>query len=185
MNDVQVKVGRLLCVDSFDLTYFFDLQSLLVDGYISQTFRSRAAEQYFLNLLKSTSVPPHATLPYAGREGYFFIIHSVLPHIPDPLSSPPCFWPLDRGIIDRGTVVPQRMWSPHSVLDRRQHVERARLQMPVFFEGEDKRAGISLAASTDKRRHLREVNHPTPLGQKSSTYIRIAVSMAVIGVSTR
>ena len=77
------------------------------------------------------------------------------------------------------------MWSPHSVLDRRQHVERARLQMPVFFEGEDKRAGISLAASTDKRRHLLEANHPTPLGQKSSTYIRIAVSMAVIGVSTR
>jgi len=47
--------------------------------------------------------------------------------------------------------------------------------MPVFFEGEDRRLGISLAASTDSRRHsLPDANHPTSLGQKSSTYIRIA-----------
>jgi hypothetical protein len=80
-------------------------------------------------------------------------------------------------------VIPQKMWTPHSVLDRRQHVQRAQLQMPVFFEGEDRKLGISLAASTGSRRHrLLDPNHPAPLGQKSSTYIRIAVSMAVIGV---
>jgi len=162
---------------------FFDLQTLLVDGYISRTFRSRAAVQYFLNLLKSTSVPSHVTLTYSGREGYFFFVHSIPPHVPSPPSSPPGFWLLDRGIVDRGTVVPQRMWSPYSALDRRRHVEKAHLQMPVFFEGEDQRLGISLAASTDNRcQSLRDANHPAPLGQRSSTYIRIAVSVAVIGV---
>ena len=122
---------------SFDLTlfFFFYRQTLLVDGYISQTFRSRAAEHYFLHLLKSASVPPHATLSNAGREGHFFFVHSVPPHIPAPPSSPPRFWLLDRGIVDRGTVVPQKMWNPHSLLDRVQHVQKAQLQMPVFLRG--------------------------------------------------
>ncbi|KAH9055024.1 hypothetical protein EDB87DRAFT_1795435 [Lactarius vividus] len=67
------------------------------------------------------------------------------------------------------------MWSPCSALDRRRHVERAQLQMPIFFEGEDQRLGISLTVSTGGRCHsLRNANHPAPLGQKSSTYIRIA-----------
>ncbi|KAH9008421.1 hypothetical protein EDB83DRAFT_2587247 [Lactarius deliciosus] len=152
-----------------------DVQTLLVDGYISQTFRSRTAEEYFLNLLKSTAIPPYATLSYAGREGYFFLLNSVPGHNPASLSGPPGIWPLDRSIVDRGTVVPQRMWFPHSALDRRRHVERAQLQMPIFFEGEDRRLGISLTASTGGRRHsLRDANHLAPLGQKSSTYIRIA-----------
>ncbi len=183
MNSVQVRPGGP-CFSAYSSDPSFSApQTLLIDGYISQTFRSRAAEQYFLNLLKSTSVPPHATLSYAGREGYFFFVHSVPPHIPAPLSSSPGLWLLDRGIVDRGTVIPQGMWSPNSVLDIRKHVEKARLQMPVFFEGEDRRLGISLVASIGGRCHsLLDANHPAPLGQKSSTYIRIAVSMAVIGV---
>jgi hypothetical protein len=184
MNDVQVRSGRPLCVSSFGLTFsFLFLQALLVDGYISQTFRSRAAEQYFLDLLKSTFIPPRTILSYAGREDYFFFLHSVPPHIPVQHSSPPGCWLLDRGIVDRGTVVPQRMWSPHTDLDRVRHIVTAQLQMPVFFEGEGRSLGISLVASTNGRCHdLRDANHPAPLGQKSSTYIRIEVSKAVIGV---
>jgi len=151
-----------------------DVQTLLVDGYISQTFRSRAAEQYFLNLLKSTFIPPHTILSYAVREGSFFFLHSVPPHIPVQRPSPPGCWLLDRGIVDRGTVVPQRMWSPHTALDKIRHVVTAQLQMPVFFEGEGRSLGISLVASTNGRSHdLRDANHPAPLGHKSSTYIRI------------
>ena len=180
------RQGRIaFCENSFELTHYscFYLQTLLVDGYISQTFRSRAAEQYFLNLLKSTSLPSHVTFSSSEWEGYFFFVHSVPPYIPAPLSSPPGFWLLDRGIVNRGTVVPQKMWSPYSAPDRRQHVEKAQLQKPVFFEGEDRRVGISLVASTDSRfASLRDANHPAPLGHKSSTYIRIAVSIAVIGV---
>ena len=119
-NDERRSGKEHLCEIPFDVThsFVFDPQTLLVDGYISQTFRSRAAEQYFLNLLKRNSVPSLATFSYSEWEGYLFFVHSVPPHIPPPLSSPPGFWLLDRGIVDRGTVVPQRMWSPHSAPDR-------------------------------------------------------------------
>ncbi|KAH9050275.1 hypothetical protein EDB84DRAFT_1259484 [Lactarius hengduanensis] len=175
MNDVQVRKSRPLCASPFDLTHSFRfLQTLLVDGYISRTFRSQAAEQYFLNLLKSSFIPPHTVLSYAGREGCFFFLHSVPSHIPVQHSGPPSCWLLDRGITDRGTVVPQKMWSPHSVPDRIRHVVAAQLQMPVFFEGEGGDLGIPLAPSTNGRCHnLRDASYPAPLGQKSSTYIRI------------
>ena len=180
INFIQVRKDNCLRPDPY---LFFDIQTLLVDGYISQTFRSRTAERYFLNLLKSTSVPSHVTLSYSEWEDYFFFVQSVPPHIPRQFSSLPGFWLLDRGIVDMGTVVPQRMWSPHSSLDRRHLVERAQLQMPIFFEGEDRKVGISLAAlSTSRFYHLRDANNPAPLNHKASTYIRIAVSMTMIGV---
>jgi len=122
-------------------------QTLLIDGYVSQTFKSRAAEQYFLNLLKSTSIPPHATLSYSGREGYFFFVSSVPPHIPARFPNPPGRWLLDRSIVDRGTVVPQTMWCPNSVVARRQNIDRAKLQMPIYFEDENGGLGFSLGAS--------------------------------------
>ncbi|KAI9441413.1 hypothetical protein H4582DRAFT_2055333 [Lactarius indigo] len=159
-----------------------DVKLLLVAGYISRTFRSQAAEEYFLNLLKNCSIPLHTILPYVGREGYFFFLHSVPSHSPvQHSSSPGCWILLDRGITDRGTVVPQRMWFPHSVPDRIRHVVTAQLQMPVFFEGEGRDLCISLTASTDGRCHnLRNASHPMLLGQKPSTYIRIVVSNAVV-----
>ena len=152
-------------------------QSLLVDGYISQTFRSRAAEQYFLNLLKSNSVPPQAVLSYPGREGNFFLLHAVPPHIPAQLSNPQGHWLLDRGVVTRGTVVPQTLWSPHTAIDRRQQVD---LQMPIFFEGTDGRLGISLEASAVGQCYsLRDASQPAQLGGKTSANLRIAVSLLV------
>ncbi|KAF8269742.1 hypothetical protein EI94DRAFT_1798904 [Lactarius quietus] len=151
----------------------YDTQTLLIDGYISQTFRSRAAEHYFLNLLKSASIPSHATLPRTWREGNLFFVHSVPSHIPR-FPSTPGQWLLDCGIMDRGTVVPQTMWSPQSAMDRRQHVEKAMLQMPVFFEGNDGGLGLSLETSIDgQSRVLRDANDPAPLGQKTTAHIRI------------
>ncbi|KAN0131232.1 hypothetical protein V8E53_010936 [Lactarius tabidus] len=148
-------------------------QTLLVDGYISQTFRSRAAEQYFLNLLKIAAIPPHATLPITWREGYFFFVHSVPTHVPRSLN-PPGRWVLDRCIVDGGTVVPQTMWSPDSPVARRQNIEKALLQMPIFFEDKDGLLGLSLEASIDGGCHvLRDANDPAPLGPRTTTHIRI------------
>ncbi|KAH9042221.1 hypothetical protein EDB85DRAFT_1240739 [Lactarius pseudohatsudake] len=148
------------------------VQTLLVDGYLSQTFQSRAAEQYFLNLLKRTSIPSHATLSYT-MEGYF-CVHSVPPHIPTRFPSPPDRWLLDRGIVNRGTVVPQTMWSPRTATDKRQYVEEAELQIPIFFEAKDGRLGLSLGASIGGKCHvLRDADVPAPLGQKTTTHIRI------------
>lgn len=149
-------------------------ETLLVDGYISQTFRSRAAEQYFLKLLESTSIPPLATLPSPGG-GCFFFVYPVPPHIAARFPRPPGRCLLDRGIIIRGTVVPQKMWFPQSAIGVRQYVERAELQMPVFFEGRDRGLGLSLEASVNSRRHvLRDANDPAPLGPRTTTHIRIA-----------
>ncbi|KAH8989637.1 hypothetical protein EDB86DRAFT_2831513 [Lactarius hatsudake] len=150
-----------------------DTQTLLIDGYLSQTFQSREAEKYFLNLLKRTSIPSHATLSYTGMKDYF-CVHSVPPHIPTRFPNPPSPWLLDRGIVNRGTVVPQTMWSPRTATDRRQHVEEAKLQMPIFFEAKDERLGLSLGASIGGKRHvLRDADVPAPLGQKTTTHIRI------------
>ena len=151
-------------------------RTLLVDGYISQTFRSRAAEQYFLNLLKSTAIPPPATSP---REGYFFFVYSDFPHVPRPLNLPDrCV--LDRCIVDGGTVVPQTMWSPNSPVARRQNIDKAPLQIPIFFEDQNGILGLSLEASIVGGCHvLRDANDPAPVGPKTTTHIRILVSMAV------
>ncbi|KAH9046189.1 hypothetical protein EDB84DRAFT_1265376 [Lactarius hengduanensis] len=151
---------------------FFALQTLLIDGYISQTFHSQAAEQYFLDLLRNASIPPHTILSYTRRE-YGFFVRSVPPHIPARFSNPPGHWLLDHSIVSNGTVVPQTMWSPAGT-GRRQNVEGAELQMPIFFENKDGGLGLSLEASIDRRCHvLRHAIHPAPLGQRTTTHIRI------------
>src|SRR6266702_7049834 len=178
MNSVQVRPGGP-CFSAYSSDPSFSApQTLLIDGYISQTFRSRAAEQYFLNLLKSTSVPPHTALSYPGREGNFFFLHSVPSHIPAQHSSPPGRWLLDRGVVARGTVVPQTMWSPHTATDRRQQVD---LQMPIFFEGTDGRLGISLEASAAGQCHgLRDASYPAQLGERTTTNLRIVVRIVFL-----
>ncbi|KAF8263647.1 hypothetical protein EI94DRAFT_1596241 [Lactarius quietus] len=66
------------------------------------------------------------------------------------------------------------MWSPHTVIDRRQHVEEAILQMPIFFEGIDGRLGLSLEATAAGRCHgLRNARQFALLGPKSTAHIRI------------
>jgi hypothetical protein len=80
--------------------------------------------------------------------------------------------------VNRGTVVPQRLFSAHTSFDRRQQVD---LQLPIFFEGSDGRLGISLEASAAGQCYaLREASYPTQLGEKTTTNIRIAVSVVLI-----
>ncbi|KAH8994081.1 hypothetical protein EDB92DRAFT_1796015, partial [Lactarius akahatsu] len=137
--------------------------SLLVDGHVSRTFLSRRAEQYFLDLLKTKSIPLIKNLSYPGREGHFFLV--------GPFDTPSL---LDRGVVDKGTVVPQRMWAPHTITDKKQHVEEAVLQMPIFFESLDGQLGLSLDAAAAGRCHgLRNAQEFAPLGHKSTTHIRI------------
>ena len=50
--------------------------------------------------------------------------------------------------------------------------------MPIFFEGKDGRLGLSLEDSAAGRCHgLRNAQQFAPLGQKSTTHIRIGVSI--------
>ncbi|KAH9054250.1 hypothetical protein EDB87DRAFT_1647319 [Lactarius vividus] len=144
--------------------------SLLVDGYTSQTFQSRRAEQYFQHLLKSNPIPSIGPSSYPDREGYFFFVGPIAR---PPFDSSPRL--LDRTVVNRGTVVPQTMWAPHTVTDQKQHVEEAVLQTPIFFEGVDGQLGLPLEASAAGRCHgLRNAQEFAPLGHKSTTHIRIS-----------
>ncbi|KAI9454399.1 hypothetical protein BJY52DRAFT_1122801, partial [Lactarius psammicola] len=135
---------------------------LLIDGYIAHTFHSRRAEQYFLGLLKSDSIPPIKTLSYPGREGHFFLT-------PDPSSRL-----LDRAVVNSGSVVPQEMWPLRNVHDMKRYVVQVSLRMPIFFEGVDGRLGLSLeAAAAGRCNGLRSAQEFAPLGYSPTIYIRI------------
>ncbi|KAH9174167.1 hypothetical protein EDB89DRAFT_1849164, partial [Lactarius sanguifluus] len=147
---------------------------LLAHGYIAHAFRSRRARQFFLHLLKVKSIPQVEILSYPDREGHFFYFDpntSVRGGQPFATSS----WLLDRAVVNRGSVVPQTMWSPHTAIDRRHYVEQAVLQKPIFFEGVDGRLGLPLEAAAAGRCHgLRDAQEFAPLGETRTTQIRIA-----------
>ena len=126
--------------------------------------------------MKSNSVPTFVVPPAPGSEGAFFFVNSVPRHI--SLQFPgQTRWVLDRGIVNRGTVVPQTLWAPHTVTDRRHHVEQADLQLPIFFQCMDGQLGLTLEAAAAGRCHgLIGAQDFAPLGRKSTTHIRIVVS---------
>jgi hypothetical protein len=156
----------------------FDLltQTLLVDGYISRTFSSRVAEEYFFRLLKRNHIPAYRVLSHPGMESRFFIVDPASPQLPiRPLSELQRVV-LDRSLIAMGTVVPQTMWSPLAVEDRRRLVGEAELQMPIFFEGADGKLGISLeACAAGQCDGLANGQEFARLGQRSIINIRIMV----------
>lgn len=75
-----------------------------------------------------------------------------------------------------GTVVPQTMWSPPSVEDKRWLVGETELQMPIFFEGLDGKLGISLeAAASGRCDGLINAQEFARVGQRSMLNVRIMV----------
>ncbi|KAI0298551.1 hypothetical protein BC826DRAFT_997978 [Russula brevipes] len=147
--------------------------SILVEGYISQSFGPRQAEQYLSRLLKTHDASSHPVSYYGERESRCFVVASVPLHISDE-STGRSTWVLDRVVVAKGTVVPQTLRPPMSITDREQHVMDARLQMPIFFEGSDGTLGLSLEAVASGRCHgLVDAQALAPLGKKSTTSIRI------------
>jgi hypothetical protein len=79
--------------------------------------------------------------------------------------------------MDTGTVIPQILWIPHTVTDRKQHVQDAELQKPIFFYHTDGRLGLTLeAASSGRCNTLMNSQCYAPLGPQTTTQIRIGVS---------
>lgn len=152
------------------------IQTLLVDGYISRTFNSRAAEEYFFRLLKRNHMPAYGVLTHPGVESRLFIVDSASPH-PSirPLSESQRVV-LDRSLMAMGTVVPQAMWVPLTVEDKRRLVGEAELQVPIFFEGADGKLGLSLEACAAGRCDgLANGQEVARLGQRPIINIRITV----------
>jgi hypothetical protein len=137
-----------------------------VDGYLSHSFGSQSAERHFSHILKSKAI---AALYRFGPDGGSFVVNSP--------NHNQYSWVLDRRVLSFGTVVPQILWIPHTVTDRRQHVEGAELQMPIFFQHTDGRLGLSLEAAVGGRCHtLLNSQSSAPLGPQTTTHIRIGVS---------
>ena len=83
----------------------------------------------------------------------------------------------DRRVVGNGTVVPQSLWIPFTITDRRRHVQDAELQMPIFFLHMDGKLGIPLdAAVVGRCDTLLNAQSPAPLGPQTTTHIRIGVS---------
>jgi hypothetical protein len=149
---------------------------VLIDGYISQCFSPKQAERYFFSLLKSNIVPSYPAWHAPGIESAFFFVSSVPRHISNQ-SPDQSRWVLDRGILNKGTVVPQTMWAQHTLTDQTHHVEQAELQLPIFFQCSDGRLGLPLEAAAAGRCHgLTNAQSLAPLGMKSTTHIHIVVS---------
>ncbi|KAN0114115.1 hypothetical protein V8E52_007091 [Russula decolorans] len=135
--------------------------TLLIDGYISHSFGPPSAERHFSHILKSNAIFASYR---AGPDGGSFIVN-----FPDQYS---CV--LDRRVLSVGTVVPQILWIPHTVTDRRQHVQDAQLQMPIYFQHTDGRLGLSLEAAVGGRCHtLLNSQFSAPLGSQTTTHIRV------------
>ena len=85
-----------------------------------------------------------------------------------------------------GTVVPQRRWTPADEVDVRRHVESAVLQLPAFFVNRDGSLGFRLSdILRGCDRDLLSANSFASLGARTTTYIRINVSLFLSHYSRR
>ena len=158
-----------------------DPTDLLVDGFIARTFGSEDANGYLMHLLRVPSSKHF--LQYYGilhHEGAWYITHNnnlvqgtspCVPLQPTPL--------LDYSATAYGAVVPQRRWTPaDEVYVRRQTVESAALQLPIFFVNHDGHLGFWLPDILKDFYHdLHNANEAAPLGGRAFAHIRIHVSL--------
>ena len=115
-------------------------------------------------------------IPASCRDGYSFIVTSVPPHIQTQFPDQNA-WVLDRRVMSAGTVVPQTLWTPHIITDRRQHVIEAQLQLPIFFVHTNGSLGLSLETAMSGRCNtLIHAQYCAPLGPHTTTHICIGVS---------
>ena len=156
---------------------------LLVDGFIARTFSSEDANSY-LKLVLLEPPSGHATFrQYYGishHQGAWYITensHLVLGTSPGvPLRPTPLLDYSTRAI--RGTVIPQRRWTPVDEVDVPRYVETLR-RLPIFFV--NRNGGLGFPLSDILRgcdRDLRNADDTAQLGLRTTTNIRINVSLS-------
>ncbi|KAI9440532.1 hypothetical protein H4582DRAFT_1473413 [Lactarius indigo] len=148
---------------------------LRVDGYLSYTFTPQVAEIYLAYLFK---VDPKRVHAFSIRDwpGAFFVADPPMNHCrPQHILNGRYAWLLDYAITSRrgGTVVPQQLWSPQGQGDWRRYVEQAQLHIPVFFVNADGSLGVPVSHAAAGQMSLRHANEPAPLGDRTTTKIRI------------
>ncbi|KAI0295970.1 hypothetical protein BC826DRAFT_968231 [Russula brevipes] len=148
-------------------------RDFLTDGYISYTFSPRLAEMYLAYLFK---LDPTLVRPFGhpSRPDAFFVSNPpVNPSPPSLLVQGRPTWLLDYVIRQGGSVVPQELWFPRGQGDWRRYVEQAQLHVPVFFVNVDGSLGVPVVYAAAGQMSLIGANEPAPLGDRTTTKIRI------------
>jgi hypothetical protein len=152
-----------------------------VDGFIARTFTPLDASNYFMFLLRAQNFIQcygilHYQLAWYIRDNSN-LVQGASPGI--PLQRTPLLDYSTRAIL--GTVVPQRRWTPIDEVDIRRHVESAALQLPIFFVNRNGDLGFQLPdILRGCDRDLHNADGFAPLGGKSTTHIRINVSLSLV-----
>ncbi|KAI0255576.1 hypothetical protein BJV78DRAFT_1369259 [Lactifluus subvellereus] len=148
---------------------------LRVDGYLSQTFGSEGAEQYFTRLLRGFN--SRLLQPISSQEwpGAFFITTPAVQNAPHSIqiNGQPA-WLLDYHMRHIGTVVPQFIWRPVNPSDAQRYANSS-LNMPIFFVHHNRvTLGLHLImAAAGDCTTLLGAGNAAPVGDCSTTYVRI------------
>ena len=157
---------------------------LRVDGYLSYTFTPQVAEIYLAYLFK---VDPKRVQAFGvfNWPGAFFVADLPMNHCqPKHIGNGRYAWLLDYAIARYGSVVPQQLWSPQGQGDWRRYVEQARLYIPVFFVNMDGSLGVPVSYAAAGQMSLRDAHDPAPLGDRTTTKIRISVRITAVDTCT-
>ena len=147
-------------------------------GYISLTLGAEQAPGYFTHLLHFNEQGFQLVI---APNRAFLLLHPALPNVrPVTYFGNRPAWLLDYMLRNVGTVVQQRLWTPAATSDA-QRYGNAPLEMPIFFLQRDRTTlGLPLnqAAGGDGAALLNP-RLPAPIGQRSTTFIRIMVSIFI------
>ncbi|KAF8495891.1 hypothetical protein F5888DRAFT_1804443 [Russula emetica] len=148
---------------------------ILVDGFIARTFTPQDALDFFALLLKTPDFLRHHRILYS--KGVWYAMRNA-PYVQSPspaasIQNPSL--PLDYSVrTTRGTVIPQRRWTPADEVDVHRHVECSALQPPIFFINHNGGTGFWLPDILQGRHHdLYDGDREAQLGGKTTTHIRI------------
>ena len=151
---------------------------ILVDGFIAYTFSPQDAHEFFVLLFKTPDFLRDHRILYS-KGVWHAMRNAPCVQSPSPAVStqnPPL--PLDYSVTaTRGTVIPQRRWTPADEVDVHRHVECSVLQPPIFFINHNGGTGFWLPDILQGRHHdLYDGDREARLGGKTTTHIRINVS---------
>ena len=96
---------------------------LLIDGYISQTFKSPDADTYQVSLLKRE----------LGQFQWYIDAARFLAPPPAGTLSDQHNWVIDYVVKHTGPVIQQKFWTPKKSSDRVRRVDHEPLKPPIFF----------------------------------------------------
>jgi hypothetical protein len=101
-------------------------RELCIDGYIAQMFGPQVAQEYHVSLLKRESGQIQVQADVAGTDAF-------LATPPPGTRSGQHGWVIDYAVIERGPVIPQKIWAPKKFSDMLRWVDHEQLHPPIFF----------------------------------------------------